>query len=183
MKTYFFDHPITYDGTQLRPHWILEKTKITGDCLISFHGPAHVKTESLIDIHDRQANAIIYSESMIHFIGEWFRTDIQEMVFRQRLFIATLGEIIGEKSNAQIKRIGDDLFIKDRKLSVSIATVSLVSGLLHIGINISSRNTPVPAIGLDDLKICPFEITHQFLKIAEQEEEGIKIACAKVSPA
>lgn len=39
----------------------------------------------------------------------------------------------------------------DLKFNISIATVSPVSGLLHFGINISSKNTPVKTYSFEDL--------------------------------
>lgn len=182
MKTYFLDYPITYTGDQLKPHWILRTAKITGDALVAFHGPCQVKTESLIDIHDQQSGSFIYSESMVHLIGEWFQTDIKTMVFRQRLLIATVGEIIREKTDYNPIRKGNDLYIDNRKLNVSVATVSPLSGLLHIGINILSKNTPLPTIGLEDIKLCQFELTNLLLEKAKEEMENIEIACAKVKP-
>ena len=51
-----------------------------------------------------------------------------------------------------IIRDGDDIMIGDaRKLSVSIATLSRFSGLIHVGININvGEGCPVDAIGLDE---------------------------------
>lgn len=180
MKTYFLDYPITYTGEELRPHWILKKTKITGNALVAFHGPCQVKTESLIDLHDQLNNQTIYSESMVHFIGEWFETNLKTMVFRQRLMVATLSEIINAATGNHPTRLGNDLYIDNKKLNVSVATISPTSGLLHLGVNISSKNTPVPTIGLEDIKLCQFELTNLLLNSFKKEEEEIDIACAKV---
>lgn len=180
MKIHFIDYPITYTGEQLRSHWILKTTNITGNALVAFHGPCHVKTEALVDLHDQAKNAFIYSESMVHFIGEWFQSNLETTVLRQRLLVATVGELIREKTNHIPIRKGNDLYIDNRKLTVSIATTSPVSTLLHLGINISDKNTPVPAIGLENLKICQFETTNLLLERFKNECEDIEISCAKV---
>ena len=180
MNIYFLDYPITYTGEQLRPHLILKTTNITGDALVAFHGPCQVKTEALVDLHDQANKAFIYSESMVHLIGEWFQSDLETTVLKQRLLVATVGEIIREKSNYVPRRRGNDLYIDNRKLTVSVATISPVSTLLHLGINISDKNTPVPAIGLENLRICQFEITNLLLERFKKECEDIAISRAKV---
>jgi uncharacterized protein len=180
MKTYFLDYPITYTGQELKPHWILKTTKITGNALVAFHGPCQVETHSLVDLQDQLNSQTIYSEAMVHFIGEWFQSDLKTMILRQRLMVATLGEIIVEKTGLVSSRKGNDLYIDNKKLNVSVATLSLTSGLIHLGINISSKNTPVPTVGLEDIKLCQFELTNLLLERVKIEEEEIEISCVKV---
>ena len=50
----------------------------------------------------------------------------------------------------QCTRSGDDLFVGDGKLTVSIATISATSMKIHLGINITSKGTPedVETIGI-----------------------------------
>src|SRR6185436_2386929 len=95
---------------------------------------------------------------MVHFIGEFFGAPLREGVVIQRLFMASVGESLNERlrsggASELLLRRGDDLFFKDRKLSVSIVTASPVSLLLHAGINIDPAGAPVPAIGLPELGI------------------------------
>ena len=69
-----------------------------------------------------------------------------------------------------------------RKLSVSIVTASPVSQLLHTGINIDPEGAPVPAIGLQELGIDPYEWVPEVLESFATEWESMVWACAKVRP-
>lgn len=52
-------------------------------------------------------------------------------------------------------REGDDIFIEGRKLSISIASVSLSSAKIHFALNLEDKGTPddVETIGLYDIKV------------------------------
>jgi hypothetical protein len=54
-----------------------------------------------------------------------------------------------------VKRKASDLFVGERKLSVSVATASASSSKVHLGLNITSKGVPdgVKAIGLAELGI------------------------------
>ncbi len=82
---------------------------------------------------------------MLSFITEQFNVELVEGVFRQRLLMCCIKEAL-EKRGFVVRRSGDDLFVNDRKLSVSIATKSMTSVLIHTGVNILSDgaclNTP-----------------------------------------
>jgi len=150
MFTRFIDQKIDYDGSQLRPHFIYENFGLFGDAIIAFRGKAAV-SDHLVDLEDKKENAFIYSEDMLHFIVEHFDLDLEKAVLRQRLLVAIIKETLEAFIDRPIVRMGDDLYIDDRKLSVSIATKSLVSTLIHTGINIKSEKAPIAAIGLGDL--------------------------------
>ena len=154
MEYRFIGNNIKYDGTQLRSHFIFENTEILGDAIISFTGAADVPLKNMVDLADVKAKAPIFSTSMLHFIAEHFNMDLNTAILSQRV----LGAIITEELNRKIKnniitRRQDDLFDGDRKLSVSIATTSPISCLIHYGINIKSDKTPVPTKGLNDYNI------------------------------
>lgn len=161
MHTKFIDNEIKYTGLELSPHWIYKNFKLQGDAIVAFCGECDVKLNEMVDIEDVMNNEPIYSKNMLSFIVEHFNIGLVEGVFRQRLLITTIKEILerrqeGKKAGGQaleIIRIGDDLFIDNKKLSVSIATKSLTSVLIHVGINIDPAGAPVKAIGLDYLKI------------------------------
>ena len=53
------------------------------------------------------------------------------------------------------KREGDDIFFDNRKLSISIASVSLSSAKIHFAFNLEDLGTPddVETIGLFDIKV------------------------------
>ena len=143
------DKEITYTGEQLRSHWIYEQFDILGDAIVGFTGKADVKLDKMVDIEDCKAKSGIYSVKMLHFIVEHFGSTLEEVVLRQRLFICNIKDYLNElHEKGTVIRKGDDLYYNNAKLSVSIATVSRVSGLIHVGINIDSRGAPVKAAGL-----------------------------------
>jgi len=166
-----------YTGVELRPHFLLTELGLRGSSLGAFIGACHVATEHLVDWEDRLAQDRIEARWMVHFIGEFFGMSLREGVLVQRLLMATMGEMI---PGAQ--RRGDDLFLQERKLSVSIVTASPVSLLLHAGINIDPTGAPVPAIGLRELGITPEEWVPAVLERFSCEWSSMDWACAKVRP-
>lgn len=149
MKKLFIDKEIKYEGFQLAPHWIYKNFNIQGDAIVSFTGECDVKLGEMVDIEDVINNEPIYSKNMLSFISEQFNIGLVEGVFRQRLLICTIKEAL-EQRGIKIIRNGDDLFFDDRKLSVSIATKSATSVLIHTGINIISTGAPIKASGLSE---------------------------------
>ena len=176
----FIDYPITYDGSQLRSHWIYDSCEILGPALVAFIGPCHVQTSAMVDKMDARKNLHIFSESMLHFIGEIFDLDLTKMILWQRLLVSLIGCEIERQTGKTILRSGNDLFDGPHKLSVAIATLSPVSSLLHVGINIISRNTPVPTQGVADYKIDPVPFANIILEQLRSEWTGVKIARVKV---
>ena len=143
---------IDYDGSQLHHAFAYEQADVLGATICYFRGGADVK-EHLVDLEDSLADDFIKSEEMWHFIIEIPEATITEMVVWQRLFISMCTDEIKKecKNPRMVRRIGDDITIGLRKLSVSIATLSRFSGLIHIGININvGEGCPVSAIGLDN---------------------------------
>ena len=109
------------------------------------------------------------------------------MVLR-RLLVMIIKEVIEEiKPEIFVERKGNDLFIEVdeegvnyRKLSVSIATASPVSTLIHVGVNVTSDNTPVPTFGLADLEVpveeCVLKVMQKFItEIKEMDLERTKV--------
>ena len=101
-------------------------------------------------------------------------------VFRQRLLVAIARETLIQHCNCPIERRGDDLFAKDRKLTVSIATISPVSTLIHFGINIFPDGAPVPAIGLAELLVDSREFAQDLMRHVDQELDGVGRSIVKV---
>ena len=149
MKTLLIDENVKYEGWQLAPHWIYKNYKIMGDAIVAFKGECEVKLTEMVDIEDVVNNEPIYSKNMLSFITEQFNVELVEGVFRQRLLICTIKEAL-EKRGFIVSRNGDDLFVRGKKLTVSIATKSLTSVLIHTGINIDSNGAPVAACGLEN---------------------------------
>ncbi|MHB8779921.1 MAG: DUF366 family protein [Candidatus Geothermincolia bacterium] len=147
---------LCYDGTQLRSGWIREMTGYAGDAALAFFGPAHVTVENLVDLEDRAAGAEIHSQRMLHLLVERRDAALYPAVLLQRLVICSVREALEEVAGVRLEREGDDLYWyppqgERRKLTVSIATSSEVSSLIHVGINVTGEGAPVPAIGLDEL--------------------------------
>lgn len=181
MQTLFIENEIKYIGSQLAPHWIYKNYKLLGDAIVSFIGEVEVKLDEMVDIEDVINNEPIYSKKMVNFIIEQFNVTLEEMVCVQRLLISIIKDIIEDSTNKKIKRSGDDLFFENRKLSVSIATQSITSCLVHTALNIIKDGAPVSAsdlseIGILDIKAFANRVMSEFKK----EIEDIKSATYKV---
>ena len=180
MHTLFIDKEIKYVGSQLRPHWIYENFHILGDAIVSFIGEVDVKLDEMVDIEDVINNEPIYSKSMLNFIIEQYDISLLGMVFAQRLFVSIIKETL-EEYGINVKRSGDDLFYDDRKLSVSIATKSVTSCLIHTALNIIKDGAPIKAsdlseMGIKDIKLFAQKIMDNY----SHECESIKLAVYKV---
>ncbi len=181
MKTLIVDNEIKYEGWQLAPHWIYKNFKIQGDAAVAFIGECEVKLTEMVDIEDVINNEPIYSKSMLSIITEQFNVDLVEGVFRQRLLICIIKEAL-EKRGFKITRNGDDLFFEGKKLTVSIATKSMTSILIHTGINIDSEGAPVKAsgltseLGIKDIKDFAKEVLNKY----SEEIDDIIMASTKV---
>lgn len=181
MKTQLLEQEIKYEGWQLSPHWIYKNFKIQGDATVAFIGECEVKLTEMVDIEDVINDEPIYSKSMLSFISEQFNVGLVEGVFRQRLLICIIKEAL-EKRGFKITRNGDDLFFDGRKLTVSIATKSINSVLIHTGINIDSTSAPVKASGLtSELGIVDIkELAQEILTKYSDEIDDIVMASTKV---
>ncbi len=181
MHTKLIDKEIKYIGSQLAPHWIYKNFKLQGDAIVAFIGECEVALTEMVDIEDVINNEPIYSKSMLSFITEQFNVNLVEGVFRQRLLICIIKELLEERG-IFVVRNGDDLMIDGRKLSVSIATKSTTSILIHTGLNILSEGAPVKAsgltseLGITDIK----EFALEVMKRYSEELEDINLASTKV---
>ena len=152
------DENFEYDGSQIEQSWAFKSFGIKGSSIITWIGSMNICPEHLKDFED--IGLEIKSDNMIHLIVEHF--DIQPAnlriaYMRQRLLVMVLNEELAKKGISSIRK-GDDIYISDstndlNKLTVSIATVSISSMKIHLGINISSDGTPenVDTIGLFEL--------------------------------
>ena len=181
MHTKLIDKEIKYIGSQLAPHWIYKNFKLQGDAIVAFIGECEVALTEMVDIEDVINNEPIYSKSMLSFITEQFNVNLVEGVLRQRLLICIIKELVEERGVFVVRK-GDDLMIDGRKLSVSIATKSTTSILIHTGLNILSEGAPVKAsgltseLGITDIK----EFALEVMKRYSEEIEDINLASTKV---
>ena len=181
MKIKYIDEEIKYIGSQLVPHWIYKNFKLQGDAIVAFVGECKVDLTEMVDIEDVINNEPIYSKLMLSFITEQFGVNLVEGVLRQRLLITIIKELLEERG-IFVVRNGDDLMINNRKLSVSIATKSMTSVLIHTGLNILSEGAPVEAsgltseLGITDIKNFAIEVMNRY----SNEIEDIILASTKV---
>ena len=181
MKTLFIDDEIKYEGWQLSPHWIYKNFKLQGDAIVAFTGECEVTLGEMVDIEDVINNEPIYSKNMLSFITEQFNVNLVEGVLRQRLLICIIKEVL-EKRGVKVERFGDDLYVNCKKLTVSIATKSLTSVLIHTGININPAGAPIKAAGLEtDLGITDVkEFAKEIMQKYSAEIDDIILASTKV---
>ena len=195
IKYSILNEKIEYRGGELRPHWNLEQTGVYGHQLVAFLGACNVKTDKLVDWEDRLANDSIAADMMLHVIGEFFGLTLQDGILLQRFFMVWAEKLLNQRG-VSVYRKGDDLYCTKvpglnpeiaYKLSVSIATSSAVSVLIHWGINFDSTGAPptVQACGLKqyDWKECDIlgfakELLTQYIG----EIEEMDIAQCKVRP-
>jgi hypothetical protein len=179
----FSDKHLDYDGSQLKAHWIFRTFGLLGDALVAFTGGCDVPLDRMVDLADVRDEKPIFSKTMLHVIGEFFGPDLTQTILRQRLLVSLAQqELIFRTGRPAIVRGGNDLYDEGAKLSVSVATASPVSTLLHFGINIVSEGTPVRTKGLADYKIEPADFARALLESFRDEIKTVGEARAKVRP-
>jgi hypothetical protein len=154
MINHFVQENTCYDGSQIQPLWGLDQIGIKGSSIVSWIGSMEIDPSKIIDVED--VGLEIKSNEMIHFIVEHFDcqpTNIKLCYHRQRILVMILKDELAQWG-VQCNRSGDDLFIGNGKLTVSIATISATSMKIHLGINITSDGTPkdVETIGILETK-------------------------------
>lgn len=180
MEKLFIDKEIKYIGSQLSPHWIYKNFHLQGDAIVAFVGEVDVKLDEMVDIEDVINNEPIYSKKMLNFIIEIFNCPLEQMVYTQRLFMSIIKEVI-EEYGIIVKRDGDDLFFDNRKLSVSIATKSITSCLIHSALNIIKEGAPISVSDLGEMGIVDVEkFAQDIMYRFQQEAKSIKMATYKV---
>ncbi len=185
VKARVLDKPLFYTGVELRPHWCLEQTGVYGSVITAWVGPCRVATSELVDMEDRLAAERIEAKEMLHFIAEFYGITLEAGVLYQRLFVQWCERLLREAGMQNLRREGDDLLTPHGKLSVSIATVSPVSVLIHWALNIDGTGAPVPTAQLADLGWGREQSLGFAKKVLEHyigEIEEIRIAQCKVRP-
>lgn len=171
-----------YDGTPLAPHWIYRRTGILGDALVAWEAPADVRVDEMVDLEDVRGNAPIASPRMVHFLGEWFLDSLDLAIGYQLMLVVTLKEALEARGVGPLLRRGNDLYFEGRKVSVSIATKSPVSVLVHLGVNVETDGTPVPTAGLAEWRIDPRALAADVLERFDAELARWHKARVKVLP-
>lgn len=177
-----------YDGTQLRSLFAYLEHGILGDSVVAWIGSCDVSFEHMVDGEDLRDESAIRGSEMLHLIVEKFDANLAEMVALQRLVSAIAKDLIEARKTSSaavsLRREGDDLYFDqgdgEGKLSISIATVSPVSGLVHFALNISNQGTPVKTASLADLGIEPKAFANELLARISEEFKSIWQATRKV---
>jgi hypothetical protein len=183
MHACFVHDLIDYDGTQLSSLWAFRTFGLQGDSIVCFRGSCRVDVERLVDVADVRECAPIASRDMLHFIVEHFDLDLEKTIIRQRLLAAIIKDVLEDCTGFNLIRSGDDLFYNEKKLSVSIATLTPVSTMIHAGLNVSGEGVPVPAASLSGLGLADdriFVLGETVCRSYAEEIEQVKMARCKV---
>lgn len=181
MKYKVVEDKITYTGEQLKSNFAYSHHGISGDSIVAFCGPCDVKRSAMVDIEDLKAGNRIFSEDMLHFIVEHHDTDLEKTVLRQLLLVDIAKDNLNRRfDHMVITRLHTDLYDGDLKLSISVATATPISTLIHLGINISSLNTPVKTKGLADYGIEPLVFADEVMQVYAAEADKIHDSRCKV---
>ena len=175
-----------YDGSQINPSWAFQEFGIYGSSIVTWIGPVNITPDNLKDFAD--VGLEIKSNYMVNFICEFFDQQPPNMriaYLRQRLLVMIFREVLTERG-VKTTREGDDIFVDGRKLSISIASISLSSAKIHFALNLEDKGTPgdVETIGLydiddgkvfneDNLKDLIFEVVNRYIDELETIEKDI----------
>lgn len=177
---------ITYDGSQLRSLWSFREFDLEGNSAVAFRGPCDVSGDALVDIADRKKGITIKSDDMIHFMVELFDHSLTRTILLQRLFASIVKETLQEMNPAvRAIRKGDNIYIKsedgaEKKLTVTIATASPVSTLIHLGVNVEPGEIPIEAVGLTALEVKVDDFVLKTLQKLITEIKEIEVSRSKV---
>lgn len=185
MKFRFLECSETYDGSQLVSLRNYLKHQLLGDSVVAWIGPCNVAVEHMVDGEDLLAEAEIRGDRMVHFIVELFDSTLFAAVGMQRLMAAITLDTIRQLSEVktltvQLRREGDDIFCGDRKFSISIATQSPTSSLIHFAVNAINRGTPVPTISCEEFNVDPRLLANEILQRFAAEIDSVREATQKV---
>jgi hypothetical protein len=182
---------IEYNGSQLSPLWAYTNLDVLGDSIISFRGPCNITEEFMVDMEDKRKHSTIASSDMLHFLVELFGVSLNETVLAQRLLVTVVTELLRDTAyeDAEIEREYDNIYAaaltqKDRaKLSVSVATVSPITGLIHLGLNITTEGTPIETAGLEELGVEDIDkFAVDVARLFIDEMKNVSVDASKVRP-
>lgn len=180
MKTLFINKNFAYDGTQLHSLFAYLNYSLMGNSIVSWIGPCNISFDHMVDGEDLLQQSPIRSDEMLHFIVEIFDESLFSGVLLQRLFASICMDEISQRTGEKFTRDGDDIYWKDKKLSISIASQSIRSIMIHFAINTTNEGTPVPTCALSDFGISPEEFSKVILDKFQKEFLSVKEATWKV---
>lgn len=187
MKSLYLKNEMAYDGSQLRSLYAYLDHGVLGSSIISWSGACDIPFTHMVDGEDLLEKALIKSDKMLHFIIEVFDRDLFSAVSLQRLFASIAKDYLQDKAHTilatqPLRRDGDDIYWGDRKISISIASKSPVSVMVHFAMNITNEGTPVKTASLNDLKLNVEEVAQDLMAAFVREFDSILIATQKVRP-
>jgi uncharacterized protein len=185
LKSQFITQEFAYDGSQLRSLFGYLSHGVQGDSVISWVGPCAISNEHMVDGEDLLAGETIAGDQMVHFVVERFGHSLASAVALQRLFASIVMDLfrdhVDDPETAEMfRREGDDIFFGPGKMSISIATVSPVSALIHFAVNVTNEGTPVKTASLSDIDFAPEEFARVAMKKLADEVASIDEALVKV---
>jgi hypothetical protein len=178
---------IEYDGSQLSPLWAYENLDLLGDSIVAFRGPCSVSNEHIVDVENVKKNSIISSQDMLQFLVEDFGCGINEIVLVQRLLVTVLIEALRDSEiheEVDLEREYDNIFayMQDEE-EMRKLTVSPVSGVIHVGLNVTGEGAPVRATGLTELGVEDIDkFAVDALRRFIEEMQNVKMDSSKVRP-
>lgn len=187
MKEKYISRTTNYNGSELHPLYSYINHKLAGDSIVAFRGKCQIHFDQMVDAEDLVAGAQIAGDDMLHFIIELFNQNLMTAVSLQRLLVSQAQNILNKKSallrKIPLTRNGDDLYFKNKsKLSISIASSSVVSSMIHFAVNVTNEGTPVKTCALTDFKIDPKNFAEQLMLEFRNEYQSIIEATQKVKP-
>lgn len=185
MEWRWINENITYDGSQLHPLFSYLNYSLLGDSILGWIGPCKVAREHMVDGEDYINQDRIEGGEMVHFIVEKFDITLFAGVVLQRLLACLVHEWLLENAGSRaqgMNRVGDDLYYNKQKLSISIASQSTISTMIHFAVNVTTAGTPVATIGLSDFGVDPITFAKQVMQRFSDEVKDITRATRKVRP-
>lgn len=179
----YIEQQTEYDGSQLRSLYAYLSHSVHGDSIVAWQGACHINWDKMVDGEDLLDRSEIRGSHMLHFIIEKFEANLLSMVSLQRLFASEALEVLREMAPSKtqgMRREGDDLWMGQKKLSISIATLSPISGLVHFALNIKNEGTPVETLSLSDLQVDAKDFAVKLGEKFAREVEQILYATRKV---
>ncbi|WP_455645790.1 DUF366 family protein [Methanosphaera sp.] len=131
-----------YDGSQINPSWAFQEFGVKDSTIVSWLGPMNILGKNLIDYED--VGLDIKGNMMLNFIVEHFDEQpgsLRLAYHRQRMLVMITRDKLLDYG-IKTTQDGDDIFINNKKLSVSIATASISSMKMHFALNITVDGTP-----------------------------------------
>jgi uncharacterized protein len=185
VKSLFIQNQFPYDGSQLRSLFGYLGHGVQGNSIISWVGACDIGNDHMIDGEDLLAGETIAGDKMVHFIIERFETQLFGAVALQRLMASIVMEICREHVAdndvaSQFRRDGDDIFFGPGKLSISIATLTPMSALIHFAVNVTNDGTPVRTASLEDIDFPAEAFARKVMKRFADEVVSIETATVKV---